>query len=197
MIKFLKKNIKYLTLLSAIIFFISCDNKQYQPKPRAYFRIDLPDKQYVPLDSMRYYSFEYPIQCLITPDFFSPEEKDWINIEYPANKATIHISYKAVNDNLDVYLEDSYSMMSKHISRAMGIRDSLIVNHERDVYGLIYFLEGEGVASSIQFYLTDSTNHFMRGSLYFNVRTNNDSLAPVIDYITDDIRHLIETTQWK
>lgn len=197
MIKFLKKNIKYLTLLSAIIFFISCDNKQYQPKPRAYFRIDLPEKQYVPLDSMRYYCFEYPIQCLITPDFFSPEEKDWINIEYPANKATIHISYKAVNDNLDVYLEDSYSMMSKHISRAMGIRDSLIVNHERDVYGLIYFLEGEGVASSIQFYLTDSTNHFMRGSLYFNVRTNNDSLAPVIDYITDDIRHLIETTQWK
>lgn len=197
MIKFLKKNIKYLTLLSAIIFFISCDNKQYQPKPRAYFRIDLPEKQYVPLDSMRYYSFEYPIQCLITPDFFSPAEKDWINIEYPANKATIHISYKAVNDNLDVYLEDSYSMMSKHISRAMGIRDSLIVNHERDVYGLIYFLEGEGVASSIQFYLTDSTNHFMRGSLYFNVRTNNDSLAPVIDYITDDIRHLIETTQWK
>lgn len=197
MIKFLKKNIKYLTLLSAIIFFISCDNKQYQPKPRAYFRIDLPEKQYVPLDSMRYYSFEYPIQCLITPDFFSPEEKDWINIEYPANKATIHISYKAVNDNLDVYLEDSYSMMSKHISRAIGIRDSLIVNHERDVYGLIYFLEGEGVASSIQFYLTDSTNHFMRGSLYFNVRTNNDSLAPVIDYITDDIRHLIETTQWK
>lgn len=197
MIKFLKKNIKYLTLLSAIIFFISCDNKQYQPKPRAYFRIDLPEKQYVTLDSMRYYSFEYPIQCLITPDFFSPEEKDWINIEYPANKATIHISYKAVNDNLDVYLEDSYSMMSKHISRAMGIRDSLIVNHERDVYGLIYFLEGEGVASSIQFYLTDSTNHFMRGSLYFNVRTNNDSLAPVIDYITDDIRHLIETTQWK
>ena len=197
MIKFLKKNIKYLTLLSAIIFFISCDNKQYQPKPRAYFRIDLPEKQYVPLDSMRYYSFEYPIQCLITPDFYSPEEKDWINIEYPANKATIHISYKAVNDNLDVYLEDSYSMMSKHISRAMGIRDSLIVNHERDVYGLIYFLEGEGVASSIQFYLTDSTNHFMRGSLYFIVRTNNDSLAPVIDYITDDIRHLIETTQWK
>lgn len=197
MIKFLKKNIKYLTLLSAIIFFISCDNKQYQPKPRAYFRIDLPEKQYVSLDSMRYYSFEYPIQCLITPDFFSPAEKDWINIEYPANKATIHISYKAVNDNLDVYLEDSYSMMSKHISRAMGIRDSLIVNHERDVYGLIYFLEGEGVASSIQFYLTDSTNHFMRGSLYFNVRTNNDSLAPVIDYITDDIRHLIETTQWK
>lgn len=197
MIKFLKKNIKCLTLLSAIIFFISCDNKQYQPKPRAYFRIDLPEKQYVPLDSMRYYSFEYPIQCLITPDFFSPEEKDWINIEYPANKATIHISYKAVNDNLDVYLEDSYSMMSKHISRAMGIRDSLIVNHERDVYGLIYFLEGEGVASSIQFYLTDSTNHFMRGSLYFNVRTNNDSLAPVIDYITDDIRHLIETTRWK
>ena len=87
--------------------------------------------------------------------------------------------------------------MSKHMSRAMGIRDSVIINPEKEVYGLIYFLEGEDVASPLQFYLTDSTDHFMRGSLYFNVRTNNDSLAPVIDFIIDDVRHLIETIEWK
>ena len=98
---------------------------------------------------------------------------------------------------MDKYLEDSYSMMIKHISRAVGIRDSVVINRDRKVYGLVYFLEGEGVASPLQFYLTDSVNHFMRGSLYFNVRTNNDSLAPVIDFITDDIRHLIETIEWK
>lgn len=184
-------------LFFVVLLLSSCDNKNYQPKPRGYFRIDLPERQYVSLDTMRYYSFEYPSHCVLTPDYHSPHEREWINIEYPANKATVHISYKTVDDNLDVYLEDSYSMMTKHISRAMGIRDSIIVNYDRDVYGLVYFLEGEGVASSLQFYLTDSINHFLRGSLYFNVRTNNDSLAPVIDYITDDIRHLIETIEWK
>ncbi len=177
--------------------FTSCDNKQYQPKPRGYFRIDFPEKEYVRLDTMKYYSFEYPVYSKITPDYFSPQEKEWVNVEFPSHKGTIHVSYKTINDNLDIYLEDSYTMMSKHMSRAMGIRDSIIINPEKDVYGLVYFLEGEGVASTLQFYLTDSTEHFLRGSLYFNVKTNNDSLAPVIDFITDDVRHLIETLEWK
>lgn len=185
------------TLLAVLLTFFSCDNKTYQPKPRGYFRIDFPEKEYVKLDSMRYYSFEYPAYSTITPDYYSPQEKEWVNVEFPAYKGTIHLSYKTVNDNLNDYLGDSYSMMSKHLSRAMGIRDSVVINPERNVYGLVYFLEGEGVASPMQFYLTDSVKHFMRGSLYFNVKTNNDSLAPVIDFITDDIRHLIETVEWK
>ncbi len=186
-----------LSLLALLMIFAACDNKQYQPKPRGYFRIDFPEKEYAKLDSMDFYSFEYSVYSKITPDHFSPQEKNWVNIEYPSHKGTIHISYKSVNDNLNEYLEDSYSMMTKHISRAMGIRDSVVINHDRKVYGLVYFLEGEGVASPLQFYLTDSVNHFMRGSLYFNVRTNNDSLAPVIDFITDDVRHLIESLEWK
>lgn len=186
-----------LSLLALLMIFAACDNKQYQPKPRGYFRIDFPEKEYAKLDSMDFYSFEYSVYSKITPDHFSPQEKNWVNIEYPSHKGTIHISYKTVNNNLNEYLEDSYSMMTKHISRAMGIRDSIIINPDRKVYGLVYFLEGEGVASPLQFYVTDSVKHFMRGSLYFNVRTNNDSLAPVINYITDDIRHLIETLEWK
>ena len=195
---FMTKTSLYFVICSMLfIFFSSCDDKQYQPKPRGYFRIDFPKKEYARLDTMQYYSFEYPVYSKITPDFFSPQEKDWVNIEFPSHKGTIHISYKSIDNNLDVYLEDSYLMMTKHISRAMGIRDSIIINKDRDVYGLVYFLEGEGVASPLQFYLTDSIEHFLRGSLYFNVKTNNDSLAPVIDFITDDIRHLIETIEWK
>ena len=198
---FMSKTLLLIVNCTLLIFnctlFTSCDNKQYQPKPKGYFRIDFPEKEYVRLDTMNHYSFEYPVYSRITPDYLSPQEKEWVNVEFPSHKGTIHISYKTVNDNLDIYLEDSYTMMSKHMSRAMGIRDSIIINPERDVYGLVYFLEGEGVASSLQFYLTDSINHFLRGSLYFNVKTNNDSLAPVIDFITDDARHLIETLEWK
>ena len=146
---------------------------------------------------MRYYSFEYPTYATITPDMYSLQEKDWVNVEFPRFKGTIHISYKPVDGNLGAYLEDAYVMITKHIGKATGIRDSLIINKERDVYGLMFYLDGEGVASPLQFYLTDSTSHFMRGSLYFNVVPNNDSLQPVIDFITDDVRHLIETLEWK
>ena len=193
------KTIFLLLLVNCILLtvFVSCDDKTYQPKPKGYFRIDLPEKEYVSLDSMKYYSFEHPVYSKITPDYLSPEEKEWVNVEFPSFKGTIHISYKNVDNNIEKYLEDSYYMMTKHISRAMGIRDSVVANPERKVYGLVYFLEGEGVASPLQFYLTDSVNHFLRGSLYFNVKTNNDSLAPVIDFITDDIRHLIKTVKWK
>ena len=193
------KTIFLLLIVNCILLtvFVSCDDKTYQPKPKGYFRIDLPEKEYVSLDSMKYYSFEHPVYSKITPDYLSPEEKEWVNVEFPSFKGTIHISYKNVDNNIEKYLEDSYYMMTKHISRAMGIRDSVVANPERKVYGLVYFLEGEGVASPLQFYLTDSVNHFLRGSLYFNVKTNNDSLAPVIDFITDDIRHLIETGKWK
>lgn len=182
-------------LISLVV--LSCGDRNPQPKPRGYFRIDLPDKQYVTLDTLRYYSFEYPTYATITPDFYSPDEKDWVNVEFPAFKGTIHISYKDVDGNLSRYVEDAYRMIVKHIGKATGIRDSVVVNKDKNVYGLVYFLEGEGVASPLQFYLTDSTNHFMRGSLYFNIYPNNDSLQPVIDFITDDVRHLINTFEWK
>lgn len=186
-----------LIALILLVLASSCGDKNPQPKPRGYFRIDLPDKQYVTLDTMRYYSFEYPTYSTITPDYHSLQEKDWVNVEFPRFKGTIHISYKQVNDNLGEYLEDAYFMITKHIGKATGIRDSVIINKEKNVYGLMYYLDGEGVASPLQFYLTDSTEHFMRGSLYFNVVPNNDSLQPVIDFITDDVRHLINTLEWK
>lgn len=193
----MRKLTNRLAVLLISLVALSCGDRNPQPKPRGYFRIDLPDKQYVTLDTLRFYSFEYPTYATITPDFYSPDEKDWVNVEFPAFKGTIHISYKEVDGNLSRYVEDAYRMIVKHIGKATGIRDSVVVNKDKNVYGLVYFIDGEGVASPLQFYLTDSTNHFMRGSLYFNIYPNNDSLQPVIDFIADDVRHLINTFEWK
>lgn len=193
----MRKLTDILTLMLVMVTMCSCGDDAPQPKPRGYFRIDLPEKQYVTLDTMSYYCFDYPAYAQITPDPFSLDEKDWVNVEFPSFKSTIHISYKKVKDNLPEYLEDSHLMITKHITKATGIRDSVVINKEKNVYGLVFFLDGEGVASPLQFYLTDSTEHFLRGSLYFNLHPNNDSLRPVIDFITDDVRHLIKTLKWK
>lgn len=175
----------------------SCDHA-YTPKPRGYFRIDLPQKKYVEFDSASFpYRFERPVYSKVTGDPQSPEEKYWINLNFLPFNATLHLSYKKVHGNLITYLEDSHKLVSKHIPKADAIYDSLVVDRNRDVFGLIYNIEGTGAASPYQFFLTDSVSNFVRGALYFNTVPNNDSLAPVINFITADIEHLINTFHWK
>lgn len=181
--------------LSGLILF-SC-NQDYTPKPRGYFRIDLPEKAYRPFDTTYPYTFEYPVYAEVVPDRGENSEPFWINIEYPRYNGTIYISYKSISGNLLEYLEDSRSFVMKHIPKAEAINDSLIYRPDEQVYGLIYNIEGTGAASPCQFFVTDSSTHFLRGALYFNTTPNNDSLEPVIHLIRADIRHLLESFQWK
>jgi gliding motility-associated lipoprotein GldD len=169
----------------------------YSPKPRGYFRIDLPKKTYESFDTSFPFTFDYPSYAKITPDYQSPNEKYWINIEFPNFKGSLHISYKTINGNLINYLEDSRSLVMKHIPKASSIQDSMIYLPGQSVYGMIYHIQGAGVASPTQFFLTDSTSHFLRGALYFNIRPNNDSLAPVISFVNQDITRLINSFRWK
>ena len=185
-------------LMAGIIVTPSCGS-DYTPKPRGYFRIALPEKKYVLLDSVYPYTFEYPAYAHITNDPISPKEKNWINIEMPVFRGRIHISYKPLADrsNLIKYAEDSRTLALKHMAKASGIRQIAINDPKRNVYGLVYEINGMSAASPYQFYLTDSLHHFLRGSLYFDVMPNNDSLAPVIGFVKTDIQHLFETINWK
>lgn len=167
------------------------------PKPRGYFRIDLPDTGYVMLDSIERYRFEYPQYAVITNDPYSPQEKNWINVEMPVFKASIHITHKNIEGNLGQYLDDVHTMITKHLQKANGIRDSLIINDEHQRYGMFIEMDGKGVATPFQFYLTDSTHNFVRGALYFNFLPNNDSMQPVISRIRQDVDHMINTFEWK
>jgi gliding motility-associated lipoprotein GldD len=179
-----------------VVVLVGCD-ENYSPKPRGYFRIDLPEHEYIPFDTTFPYAFEYPVYANVTPDPFSPEEQYWININFPEYKGKIHLSYKEVDGNLVDYLEDSRQFVMKHIPKASGIEDSLILDRDRKMYGLVYNIDGMGAASPCQFFITDSTDHFVRAALYFDVVPNNDSLAPVIDFIKKDIEHLLATFRWK
>ncbi len=188
---------KKLLIIFLFLGILSSCEENYVPKPRGYFRIDLPEKAYQEFDTNFPYAFEYPVYAKVVPDTLKDAEPYWINIEFPSFGGEINISYKKVDHNLAKYLEDSRTMVMKHIPKAEEIRDSLIMRPEADVFGLLYDIEGTGAASPCQFILTDSTRNFFRGALYFNVRPNNDSLAPVINFIRKDIDHLISTFRWK
>ena len=195
----MKNRLFILVLVSVLVCVaVGCDRQSgYLPKPRGYFRIDLPEKTYVKVDTIEKYSFECPQYALVTPDPYSPDEKNWVNIEMPQFKGSIHLTHKDVNGNLGEYLEDVHTMVTKHLQKANGMRDSLIVNDAHRVYGLLIEMDGKGVATPMQFYLTDSTRNFIRGALYFNFKPDNDSMQPVINFIRQDIDHLIETLEWK
>jgi gliding motility-associated lipoprotein GldD len=185
-----------LFLAVAIILVVSCGDN-YFPKPRGYFRIDFPQKKYRTFDTIFPYSFEYPVYTKIVPDNSTLAEPYWINIIYPSFHAQLHISYKVIKGDLKNYLEDSRTLVNKHIPKASSISQREYADPVNKVYGLVYNIKGSEAASVYQFYLTDSTRNFLRGALYFDLVPNNDSLSPVIDFLKADIEHMISTFRWK
>ncbi len=178
-----------------LLLVLACQ-PSYTPKPRGFLRVDFPAREYVLFDSTCPYTFEYPSYGKIVPDTVGITEPCWINIEFPDFDGKIHISYKEVDQNLNEFIEDSRTLTYKHTIKADAIKETVYSNPERAVHGILYDIKGNA-ASSVQFYLTDSNTHFLRGSLYFNVPPDKDSLAPVISFFREDIIHLVESFAWK
>ncbi|MDP6909118.1 MAG: gliding motility lipoprotein GldD [Flavobacteriales bacterium] len=187
---------KFIMLALVLVGFVSCD-QDYAPKPRGYIHIDLPEKGYRGVETDCPFMFETATYSNFVPDNRAQAEPCWFNIEYPQFKAKFHFSYKPIKNNLQQFLEESRTLTNKHISKATYIDETLILRNEERVFGMLYSIEGSQAASPLQLYLTDSTHHFLRGALYFNVSPNNDSLAPVIDLLKDDVLHLIATLNWQ
>lgn len=190
-----KNSITCLVVVVGLIIAACSDNET--PKPRAYFRIDLPKKEYRLFDTAYPYSFEYPVYGKINPRRDKAAQSYWLNIDFPAFKGTLYISYMEIHGNLNNLLNDSRELVNKHIPKANAIEEINIENSKDRVYGTLFDIRGNDAASPYQFYLTDSSRHFLRGALYFKVKPNNDSLSPVIDFLRDDIDHLIESFKWK
>lgn len=191
----MKKNKTILALVITIVM-VSCGGDEYTPKPKGYFRIDLPKKEYKLFEPNCPYTFEIPNYVELKPDANNPNEPCWFDMNFTNLNASIYLSYKPVNNNINQYLEDSRTLVYKHTVKANDIEQKSINYPDKKVYGLIYSIEGNA-ASSYQFHLTDSSNHFIRGSLYFNNIPNQDSIQPVLDFVKEDISKLIETFEWK
>lgn len=192
------------TLLLLVLLFIlpfSCTKRDenYTPKPRGYMRIDLPPHHYQMLDTILPFRFAYSKEAVHA---FEPKEegKYWINVDYPSLKATLNMTYFPLyNNNLRELALDEQKMVNFHIEH--GKADDVQLNYINDpahkVYGTWYDLYGKWVATPLQFWVSDSSSHYLRASLYFNFAPDNDSLQPVIQYLREDVLELINTFSWK
>lgn len=162
------------------------------PRSYGYPRFDFPTKNYRHLDTILPYTFDLPLyaRLRIDPDSMAQD------IEIPQYKATIYLTYYNRASALDTLTENARTLTYKHSTRADAIDEQYYEAPERRVYAMLYRVAGD-VATSVQFYATDSVSHFLRGTLYFYCVPNADSLAPAIDFFSQDVVRLIETLAWK
>lgn len=190
-------SIMILLAVSAIITSCGNSNDTYYPKQRGFFRIDLPEKNYVVFDSVYPFTFRMPDHAQVVA-VESPEAGSiWFNLLLPVYDGSVSFSYKPVRDNLYQLTEDARIFANKHIAKANEIKEVRVSHAENKVYGLIYDIEGTNSASPYQFYLTDSTRHYIRGAVYFNHIPNNDSIAPIIQRVKEDMDTLMGSLKWK
>lgn len=187
-------------LLVLIIVCLSC-SENYVPKPKGYLRLEYPKANYIKSNLNVPFSFE--TNMLASKIELKPvratTKSYGINLEYPSLKGTIFLTYKAVeNDkkNLINFLRDAQNLTQKHTIKADEIPVTSYEDNNRKVYGAFAEVKGN-VASPSQFYVTDSVNHFLTGSLYFYAKPNYDSILPAADYLQKDIKHIMETVVWK
>ena len=199
---------KYLGIVGLLFSLLACEQKQVGdvPRPKGYNRIDLPAAQYVPLEAGHPYQFEVSKYAQVIPDTVTignkkevfKAEPHWIYLYYPRWDAFIQITYKTLGGDkqkMKALINDAFALAYKHQAKAAGIHDYIMTTSDGRKAGLIE-LNGE-VATSLQFFTTDSTKHFLRGAIYVKTATQNDSLAPVIRFLKQDALHLIQTLSWK
>jgi gliding motility-associated lipoprotein GldD len=187
-----------LTLFLLVTACEDTDNTLGTPKPRGYFRIALPEKKYSLYSEDCPFSFELPGYAHMYHSAAPNAEPCWRDLYFGPFKATLYLSYvDIVNDTMiGTLINQNWELFEAHRQMAGGMRDSSILRANDHVYGSVVTISGNA-ATPLQFYLTDSTKHFLRGSLYFYATPNKDSIAPVLDFIKKDVYHIAETLQWK
>ena len=192
------KRVLYFLFLPFLLW--SC-SRAGVPKPYGYVRFTMPDTCYAPFaehhPDRQVYPYDFLLSCNAEVQPRTEKgEQYWINIFYPALNATVHCSYKPIRGNLRELTNDAIEFVYKNASHATSIPEQAYSHPEAHVYGVFFYLEGN-TASPYQFFLTDSTHHFFRASVYCNCRPNADSLAPIHEYLRADMIHLIESFRWQ
>lgn len=183
------QNIFKLSCLGLFFGLVSCGDETL-PKPKGHLSLEYPKAKYSKLDSDCTFTFE-------KNDLANIKDKSCaFEINYPKMKATIYLTHKPVNNDIDKLLRDAQTLTYNHVVKADDIVEQPFINDKKKVYGMFYEVGGNA-ATNAQFYVTDSTKNFIVGSVYFYAKPNFDSILPAANYLKEDMRRILETLEWK
>jgi len=194
-----KASVKIIVACLAMLLFAACGgNHDYSPKPRGFFRIPFPKKEYQEYNEGCPFTFNYPKYANIEPDKNKNAQPCWLNMQFKQFNGTLHLTYDNIKSKkeFDALVEDAHKFVFNHTAKASGIDQGTIYYPDRKVYGIYYTLDGN-TASSVQFFLTDSTKHYLRAALYFNEQPRLDSIQPVLNFVKKDVDVMIKSFKWK
>ena len=186
----IKKTSCFLAILLLLVFTSACKN-DVLPKPTSQLRLDYPVAKYASFSNHCPFEFEMNEEAVIKED-----KNCGFSIEYPKMKATIYLTYKTVDNNINALLRDAQKLTYEHVIKADDILEQPYINNDKKVYGMFYRVDGNA-ATNAQFYATDSIKHFVTGSVYFYAKPKFDSIMPAADYVKNDMQRLLETIKWK
>ena len=179
----------------------ACQETLEIPKPRTYPRVVFPNHSY---------NTVAPDPCPFSMDIpvYSKLEKEkqvlgneaaqdcWYTLRFNKFNAEVYFSYFSIDDrkHYDKLLKDSYFVLQQ-INRKSDFMEESRYENKHNTHGLTYSFEGDA-ASPFQFILSDTTDHFVRGALYFNSKVNPDSMKPVIDFVRVDMDRMLSSFVW-
>ena len=190
---------KLIIILLTFVTLTSCGSDPI-PKPKGYLRLEYPQADYKTYNQDLPFAFDR--NMLSDTIIYKPLQDDvksfGLNIEYKKLKGTIYLTYKAIDgqERLIKYLKNAQNFTQEHTKKADAIEEVVWENPVNKVYGMFYEVGGNA-ASQSQFYITDSINHFLTGSLYFYAKPNYDSILPAANYLQKDIKRIMESVEWK
>ena len=185
-----------LSITALVVLFAGCGEETPVPKPPTYLRYDFPKHAYQSIGTECPYTFELSTAYSYTNAMQDGKMTCHKDIDLGPLNGTISFSYIEMDRPLKDYVEYALSKVEEHQVKAEHIDDEHVIRPGAKVYGTFFELKGD-VASPFQFYLTDSTSRFVSGMVYFNSRPNYDSLKPSLEYLKQDLKHLMETFEWK
>lgn len=186
----------FIGLLSVVLISSCGDGEEdyiYYPKPISGSKIVFPEKEYKSYQSTCNYSFDIPVYSRLQKDTLTENCNG--NLVFNTFNAELYLTYISVDTNLIYNIEYSRKLAYDHSIKADAIEEAVIKNTENSTYGIQYKIIGNA-ASNYQFYVTDSSNNFLRGALYFNCAPNYDSLKPTLDFMMEDFDHMIKSINW-
>jgi gliding motility-associated lipoprotein GldD len=186
---------KILFLFGLLLFHFSCDETSYLPREKAFLRLEFEKPMYGTFSSeSSKLNFIYN-NASASFEIISEEKTV---LRYKHIKIDILLSNIQLENtsSFEESLQNFYMFLEPHRKKSNQISVKEFISADNKRFAKVFEMRGP-VASPLQFYVTDSINNFLFGSMNLIQKSDYDSIYPSVMYVKNDIFSIIESVNWE